>query len=87
MQLGRYDLMMLTDTNIPDEAYFHNHLGYGVMWSQTVGNTYGGSQEGVGLVTRERTYGWSVDSMRFYGPNVLRCEVVLVGQKTPLIGA
>ena len=53
VQLRNYELMILTDTTIPDEAYCHNHLGYTVVCYQVVGTVAGGEQEGVGLVVRK----------------------------------
>ena len=47
----------------------------------------GGAQWGVGLVVQEITKVWSMDSMRFHRPNVVKCEVVSGDQRTPFIGA
>ena len=35
----------------------------------------------------ERTEGWIVDSTRFHGPNMVRCEIVSVNRLMPIIGA
>ena len=40
----------------------------------------------MGLVVREWPEGWSVESIRFHGPDTVSCEIVSVGQRTPLIG-
>ena len=47
----------------------------------------GGAQGGVDLVVRERPEGWSVELTRFHGKNIVRCEIMSGGQRTPLIGA
>ena len=49
VQLGNYDLMLLTDTNILNKTYYHNHLGYNVVCSQAVVTATGGEKWGVGL--------------------------------------
>ena len=63
--------MLLTETNIPDEAHCYNRLGYKVLFSQAVGTVDGGAQGGASLVVRERPKGWSVDSTRFHEMNVV----------------
>ena len=62
--------MLLTKTKIQSEAYSHNHLGYDVACLAAQPSSAGGSQGGVGLVTRERPVGWGIESMRYHGPNV-----------------
>ena len=52
MQLGNYDMMLLTETNILDEEYCHNHLGYNVVCYQALGTVDGGAQGVLGLVVR-----------------------------------
>ena len=47
----------------------------------------GGVQGGVGLVMREITEGWDIDSTQLHRPNVARYETVLGIQWTRLIGA
>ena len=85
---GNYDLVILTETKIPDAVYCHNCLGYDVVCSEATvakaGRTQGG---GVGLVARELIEGWIIKSTRFHGPNLVRCKVISGYQKTPLIGA
>ena len=39
LYIGKYDLILLTGTNIPDADYCHNSLGYDCFCSQTVGTT------------------------------------------------
>ena len=87
MQLGKYNMVLLTYKKIPKEAYFHNHLGYNVVCYQAVVNTARGVQVGVGMVVRERSYRWSVELTRFHRGNMVICEIVSGGQQTPIIGA
>ena len=41
----------------------------------------------MGLVVQEITKVWSMDSMHFHRPNMVKCKVVFGGQRTPFIGA
>ena len=75
----------MTETKIPDKVYCRNRLGSKNLGSQAGVTTSTGEQDRVDLVVRERPDGWIVESMRFRGPNVIICEVVLGGQQTPLI--
>ena len=45
-----------------------------------------GGQGGVGLVMRERTFGWGIESTRYHRPNVVSCEIVTGLTQTPLVG-
>ena len=47
----------------------------------------GGYQGGIGLVTRERTDGWGIESMHFHGSNVVSCKIVTRNTRTPLASA
>ena len=60
VQIGNYNLMLLTETNIPYEAYCYNRWGYGAVCSQIVGTTAKGAQWRVDLVIRKRPESWSV---------------------------
>ena len=60
VQIGNYNLMLLTEKKIMYEAYCYNRLGYGAVCSQTVGTTAKGAQWGVDLVIRKRPESWSV---------------------------
>ena len=53
IQLGNYDLMLLTEKNIPDTVYCHNHLGHDIVYYQEAVTLDRGAQEGVGMVIRE----------------------------------
>ena len=46
MQIGKYNLMLMTKTKIMDEEYCHNYLGYDNVCSQAVGTADGGTQGG-----------------------------------------
>ena len=87
VQLCNYDLMLMMETKILYDAYFHKNLGYDAVFSQAVITAAGGDQGGVGLVVRERPYEWSLGSMRFHGPNVVICKIVSGGQNTLLVRA
>ena len=68
--------MLLMETKTQTEAYSHNQLGYNATCLAVLPSSNGGAQVGVGLVTRERTDGWGIKSMRFHGPNVASYEIV-----------
>ena len=75
MQLGKSDLLLLSETNIPDAVYCHNRLWYNIVCSQVVGTTSGLVLRGVGLFMRERPEEWIVKSTRFHRPNVVICKI------------
>ena len=76
MECGVFDVMILAETKIQTEKYYPIRLGYDVTCSKAHPYRSGGSQGGVGLVTREHTNGWGVESTRFHRPNVVGCEIV-----------
>ena len=80
-------MMLLTDMKISTTTYCQNRLGYKVNCSMARLSSAGGSQVGVGLVTRERPVGWGIESMRCHGPNVVRYKLVTGVTYTPLVGA
>ena len=47
-----YDIMLLTERNIPDVVYYHNRLGYDIVFSEAAVTAVGGVQGGVGIVSR-----------------------------------
>ena len=47
VQLVNYNMMLLTETNIPDKAYFHNYLGCNFVFFQAVGTMAGGGYQRV----------------------------------------
>ena len=77
--------MLLTETKIRSEAYSHNHLGYDVTCLTARLSSAWGDQGGMGLVTRERPVGWGVESMRYHGPNVVICNIVVRLTRTLLL--
>ena len=82
-----FDVMLQTDRKIQLEAYSHNCLGYDVTCSASRLSVSGRSQDGVGLVTRERPVGWGIESMRYHILNVVSCKIVTGLTCTPLVGA
>ena len=50
VQVGNFDLIILTDTNITNEAHCRNRLGYDVVCSLAITTAYDGAQGGLGLV-------------------------------------
>ena len=84
--IGGFDRTILTETKITDQDYCRNRMGCDVVCSKAIISADGDEQEGVGTTVGDQTQGWSIDSTRFYGPNVVRCEVV-AGKRTSLIRA
>ena len=84
VERGRFDVMLLTKTQIQSEAYSHNHLGYDVTCSVVRSSSAMGDQGGVGLVTRVRTVRWGIESTRYHGPNVVSFKIVTGITWTPL---
>ena len=87
VQMGSFDLMILTETIITDQDYFCNRLGYNVVFSPMTTAAAGITQGGVGLVVQDQPQGWRVKSKRFHGPNGVIGEVVTDRKRTPIIGA
>ena len=85
VHIGGFDLMILTATNITDQAYGHNMLGYDVVYLPVFTTDAGGLKRGVGLVVRDQPQGWSIELMRFQGLKVVRFEVVASGKRNLLI--
>ena len=79
--------MLLIDTNITSNVYCHNHMGYDMVFYPAFTISTDGAQGEVGLVVREWLHGWSVESTRFHGPNVVSCEVISGGKQNPLVRA
>ena len=85
-QIGGFNIIILTDTKITDQAYWHSRLSYNVVCLSEITTDYSGVQGRVVLVIRDLPKGWSVDSTHFHRPNVLVCEVVSGVKHTSLIG-
>ena len=84
---GFLDVILLSETKIQTEAYYHNCLGYYVKFSKASPYNSGGGQGSTGLVTRERPEGWGIESMRFHRPNVVSCKIVTGPTRTLLVSA
>ena len=87
VERGGFDVILLTETKIQTEAYYHNRLEYNVTCMKERLSSAGVSQGGVGLVTREWTNGWGIESTRFHGPNMVSSEIVTGPTQTPLVGS
>ena len=70
MECDFFDMMLLIEMIIKSEDYSNNCLGYGMTCLMARPSIVGGSQGGIGLVTKERPVGWGIESMRYHGPNV-----------------
>ena len=77
--------MILTDTKVTNQAYHHNRLEYDMVCLPEITTDSGGAQGRVVLVVRDRPKGWSVKLMRFHRPNMVICEIISGGKRTPLI--
>ena len=53
VQIGSFNLIIMTDTKITDHTYCHNRLGYNVVCLLVITTAAGGVQGGVGLVVRD----------------------------------
>ena len=78
--------MLLTETKIQTEAYYHNQLGYDVTCSAARPSSARGDQGVVGMVTRKRPNSWDIESMRFHRPNVVSSEIMNRHPRTLLVG-
>ena len=87
VQMENYDLVLLTETKIPDAVYYKNSLRYNIVCSWAATTAAGEEQGSMGLVMRERPYGWDAKSMHFHRPNMVSCEIVSSLQKKPLTGS
>ena len=77
--------MLLTETKIQSEAYFHNRLGYNLTCLMAHFSSAGGAQGGFVLVTMEQLVGWGVDSTYYHRPNMVSCKIVTGLTCTPII--
>ena len=71
VQVGGFNLMVLTETKVTRKSYCHTRLGLEVVCSLVINTDAGGLQWGLGLVVRDRPKGWIFESIRFHGPNVV----------------
>ena len=84
--IGSFDLMILTETKITDQAHFRNMMGYDVILSKVITTADGNTQGGVGIIIREKPQVWNIDYTHFHGPNTVSCDVI-TRKRTPLIRA
>ena len=85
-RIGGFELMILTETNINDQAHFRNMMGYDVILSKATTTADGDAKGGVGMIIREKPQVWNINSTRFHGPNMVSCKVI-TRKSTPLIRA
>ena len=78
--------MVLTETKVANHAYFRNRLGYDVFCLPFITTKTVRAQGGVGLVLWYQLKGWRFKSTRFHRLNLVSCEVIAGGKRTPLIG-
>ena len=86
VELGRFDLMVLTGTNISTSVYCWNWLGCDIVYSLSWPAIARGVQVGVGLVSWDRPMGWSLESTRFHGSNMVSCNIIPGTSRTPIVG-
>ena len=82
-----FGVMILTKTKISTTVYCWNRLGFEVTCLTAHPTRNGGDQGIIGIVTRERSVGWGIDSTRYHEPNVVRWELVTELIRTPLFYA
>ena len=87
VERGGLDVMLLTKTKIYTPSYFRNWLGCDMTFPAVRPTSNRGYQGGVGLVTRDRTIGWGVESTRYRRPNVVISEIFNELPQTLLVGA
>ena len=75
--IGSFNLMILMETNITNQAYLRNNLGYDMVCFPDITTSVGGAQKGLGLVVWDQPQGWSIELMRFHGLNVVSTRVSL----------
>ena len=64
VEIGGFDVMILTKTKISTTVYCWNWLGFEVTCSTAHPTSNGGDQGGIGIVTMERSVGWGIYSTR-----------------------
>ena len=86
VELGGFDLMVLTKTKISTIFYCQNRLCYYIVCSVSRSSSASISQGGMFLVSRDRQTGWILELTRFHRPNVVSCEDIRGTSRTPIIG-
>ena len=87
VELGGFDFMIPTKTNISTATYFRNRLGYNIVCSTERPTSTSGAQVGLSLVSWDWSTGWSLEFMHFHGLNRISCEVVTGKSRNPIVGA
>ena len=75
-RIGGFNLIIITETKITDQSYFHNKMGYDVVCLQAITTEDGNMQGEVGMVVRYQSQGWIIELTRLHGKNMVRFEVV-----------
>ena len=86
VHISGFDLMVLMETNIINQAYFWNKLGYNILCLWVITTSSGSAQGGVGLFVWDQPQFRSIESMCWHGPNVVSWEVVAGIKRLPIIG-
>ena len=86
VQIGSFDLMILTATKVSDQYYCCNILGYEMVCLPMSTTVDGGAHRVVCLVIQERHQGWSLEATRFHRLNMVSCEVVTNKKRSSVIG-
>ena len=87
VEYGGFDVMLLKEKITQTDSYYHNVIGYKINCSMALPSSSVGAQDGVGLVMRERTGGWGIESMSFHGPNVVSCDIFTGHTRILIVGA
>ena len=84
LSVQNIDVGILTELRIPQTSPIHTRSSQGY----TVYATYTTrmNQGGIGLVFRQQSVGWSLESIQRHGPNVLSCYLIIGSKRQPLIG-
>ena len=85
VQLGKYDLVLLTETKTLDSVHCKIFRRYDIVCSMAATTASGGAQGDMGLLYMENTEGWYIESTYFRGPNLMNCGIVSGLKQTPLI--
>ena len=89
LTIQHIDIAILTELRIPASAPIHTRCsqGYSVYATYTTTTNQGGIALVFRLPEPDVPLGWSIESIRRHGPNVLSCYVMIGCKRQPLIGA
>ena len=87
VQVGGFNLMVLTETKVTGQAYFHNRLGYNVVFLSEINTDAGGAQGVLSLFVQDRPKGCIVELTRFHMPDVVIYEIFAGRKMIPVIDA